>query len=275
MKAQLKRLLESRFPQVLEAYRAIANRIRFRRRFAPLHRRVRAQLYGSGPIEVITGPFRGLKYYNKVVWGPITPKWLGSYEQELQAIVEEIIAADYRTVIDVGCAEGYYAVGLAHRMPRTQVFAYDTDFISRRQTAALARLNGVEARIHLGQLCTGRDITRHSRLHTVIICDIEGAERSLLDPVACPALLNLDMLVEIHEGNWPQSTLGLLKARFETSHAIAEVTAIDRDVWASLSGSEWSGKIDPALLREALEEHRMPGQKWLWMKAHQSVPPAS
>jgi isocitrate dehydrogenase len=37
----------------------------------------------------------------------------------------------------------------------------------------------------------------------LILCDIEGAEDSLLDPVAAPALAHADILVEAHDGMRP------------------------------------------------------------------------
>jgi hypothetical protein len=39
------------------------------------------------------------------------PKIIGSYECELHPAIEEIIVNNYAEVWDVGCAEGYYAVG--------------------------------------------------------------------------------------------------------------------------------------------------------------------
>jgi hypothetical protein len=49
---------------------------------------------------------------NETVWGPIEPKWLGTYELELHSIIKGILRAEYNTIIDIGSAEGYYSVGL-------------------------------------------------------------------------------------------------------------------------------------------------------------------
>ena len=37
--------------------------------------------------------------------------------------IEQAIQASYPTILNVGCAEGYYAVGMARRMPNTKVLA--------------------------------------------------------------------------------------------------------------------------------------------------------
>jgi predicted O-methyltransferase YrrM len=88
-----------------------------------------------------------MAYLDETVWGPITPKWLGCYELELHDIVETAIACRYDRVIDVGCAEGYYAVGFAWRMPETEVITFDIDPIARRQTRRLAAMAGVSTTI--------------------------------------------------------------------------------------------------------------------------------
>jgi hypothetical protein len=60
----------------------------------------------------------------------------------LHDIVETAITRRYDRVINVGCAEGYYAVGFATRMPETDVIAFDIDPIARRQTRHLAAMAG-------------------------------------------------------------------------------------------------------------------------------------
>jgi len=50
-------------------------------------------------------------------------KILGCYEAEITPAVEEAISRNYRTMLDVGCAEGYYAVGLARGVPGSVVYA--------------------------------------------------------------------------------------------------------------------------------------------------------
>ena len=201
------------------------------------------------------------------MWGPITPKWLGSYELELHVIIETIIVSHYTVIIDVGCAEGYYAVGLAHRIPTVQVFAYDTDFISRRQTQRLAHLNGVGRRVNVLSYCSNAEISKRSGENTLLICDIEGFERALLNPKECLTLLQIDILVEVHEGNFSPSTYDLLMARFSCSHRIKVVHATDRQIWVQSAIKDPQLGEDRTLLLEAANEHRANGQTWLWMTA--------
>jgi methylase of polypeptide subunit release factors len=61
----------------------------------------------------------------------LVPKLLGSYEAELHPVLDQVIRNNYETIIDVGCAEGYYAVGLALSLPTTHVHAFDIDSRAR------------------------------------------------------------------------------------------------------------------------------------------------
>lgn len=270
MKHQLKCILESKAPYLLDSYRSIKNRRMFRKRFSDLHNRVRHQLYGSGEIKVLSGPFEGMSYIDEIVWGPVTPKWLGSYEIELNDVIDSIIDRNYEEIIDVGCAEGYYAVGLAYRIRTAEIYAYDTDFISRRQIQRLSEINNVQSRVHVSSYCSSEELQRHGSKCGLIICDVEGFERLLLDPERCPVLSKIDILVEVHEESWTPSTLDLLKQRFSPTHALAEFQAKDRKEWVDSMKDNSAILLNPELFAEAVDEHRSNGREWLWMKAVES-----
>ncbi len=210
-------------------------------------------------------------YLDETVFGSITPKWIGCYEIELHGIIDEIINGNYTSIINIGCAEGYYAVGFLYRMPSANIYAYDIDYLSRSKVKKLAKLNGVARKIKIAGQCSWGELAKHSRGKTVIVCDIDGGERALLDPVECPSLLAFDILVEVHEeGKWTPSTLALLKARFEATHLIKEITATDREsLTKSMAGLDVNA--GPDQIGELVDEHRSDGFKWLWMRAIKSI----
>ncbi len=249
------------------------NRRHFRRMFFDYQSAFRTKLFGSNDaIQVQSGPFKDLRYINETVWGSITPKWLGSYEAELHPVVNHIVQRAYSVIIDVGCAEGYYAVGLAVAIPGANVFAFDTDFISRSQVRRLAALNNVEDRLHINSFCSHSDLDKLSGRKTLVVCDIEGFEAQLLDPKAAPSLIRNDILVEVHEAP-PTSTEveNLLKARFESTHHIERIDALSRDTWIANNTLHSKEPISKDELKLATEEHRGTGLVWLWMQAKQSV----
>ena len=74
------------------------------------------------------GVFAGMSYPDgKSTGSVLVPKLLGSYEVELEPVWKSLFTSDYDTIVDVGCAEGYYAVGFARRRPASHIFAYDTN----------------------------------------------------------------------------------------------------------------------------------------------------
>jgi methylase of polypeptide subunit release factors len=92
------------------------------------------------------------------VGSALFPKLLGSYERELHPWIERICRGQYTEIIDVGCAEGYYAVGLARRLPNVKVYAYDIDADARQLCKAMARLNGIADRVTVRGACDAEEL---------------------------------------------------------------------------------------------------------------------
>lgn len=85
------------------------------------------------------------------------PSCSASYERELHGVVEAIVATPYDTVVNVGCAEGYYAVGLARRMPQARFHTFDTNEAAQAACLRLAQINGVAERMAIAGTLTGED----------------------------------------------------------------------------------------------------------------------
>ena len=67
------------------------------------------------------------------------PYQVGSFELELHPAVERIVAERPATVVNVGSAEGYYAVGLAMRLAGARVVGFELDPALRAAAAAARR----------------------------------------------------------------------------------------------------------------------------------------
>ncbi len=166
--------------------------------YAP--RAVARKLVRAQGAVVGSGPFRGMRYVGEAVGSMVSPKLLGSYEAELHPWIEEIIATPYQSVLDIGCAEGYYAVGLAQRLGGdAKILAYDTDKKAQALCLKLARLNHVADSVTVKGLCDWDEIERESVGRTLIVCDCEGAELDLLNPEKAASLRHSDILVELHD----------------------------------------------------------------------------
>lgn len=219
------------------------------------------QLVERSGDRVLSGPFKGMVYAGRSSEGSRNPRLIGCYEASLAPVIEEIVTGGYQTVVDIGAAEGYYAIGLAMRMPHVQVFARDTDIKAHAACKELAAANGVSDRVQIGGALNHGDFARLLEGRTVIICDTEGAEEQLLDPNAAPALRQADILVEVHEG-MKTGRVDLLMQRFDASHHIRRIERRLDD--SSLPA--WTNGLSDLDRLLLMWEWRSTPTPWLWMR---------
>ncbi len=176
----------------------------------------------DGTVEVSDGLLKGLVMRLPVHAGNALPMLLGTYESELHPHLVAAVQRDYRHIVNIGCGDGYYLVGLARLLPLARCFGHDTNPAAQEGCRQTALLNGVAERVSIGGLFDGSDFAQHPPGATLVICDIEGGEDALLNPTAFPALQRLDIIVELHEMYSVGVTERLLQ-RFAATHTITHV----------------------------------------------------
>jgi hypothetical protein len=150
---------------------------------------------------VLNGPFKGMKYGSVgALCSTFIPKIIGSYECELHTVIQEIIINKYTEVWDIGCAEGYYAVGLALKIPNAKVIAFDIDPDARKNCFELAKINSVTERVSIIDKCDANFINNYNFENGLILSDCEGFELEMFENVNLNET-KFDCLIEIHE--WP------------------------------------------------------------------------
>jgi hypothetical protein len=186
-------------------------RLRIARRFVAEH-----------GLTVHGGPFAGMRYVDRAV-GPVLnliPRLLGAYERELHRPLERAIAARPLTVVNVGSADGYYAVGLARRLPGSTVLAFETDPFLRSLCTEMARANGVVEQLTLRSRCSAADLARLPAGEAFVLVDCEGCEGELLHVDAAPLLARSTVLVELHDFIDP-GVGEEIAARFAPTHSVS------------------------------------------------------
>jgi hypothetical protein len=212
------------WPAVLDDYRRLAllhpdfARNAWARRVSVL-REMLLEAYGP---RVLGGPFAGMVFDGTVTEGCFVPRMLGCYEAELHPHLDALAARDPDVVINVGCAEGYYAVGLARRWPRVTVHAHDIDPAALDACRGLIDANGVADRVILGGRFTGEDFAAFTGRRVLVVCDVEGFEEELLDPERYPALAGFDVVVELHPFARADMAEEIAR-RFRPTHAVTLV----------------------------------------------------
>lgn len=251
-KAVARAVLPARLFERLQALRSRRFQVRFLEREGLLDAAARyIERNGS---TVRYGPFAGTIYPLEAALSRHSiPKLLGTYEQELHNIIKTIEQRKYDLVIDIGSAEGYYAVGLA-RLLRTKVLAYDPEPIERSFCERAAQLNGVSTLVELRDVFRRSDIWLYRDRRVLCICDCEGFESELFNAHTILGVAKWDLLIELH-GNaaielvslaWPQKT--------------STITSMPRcKPYKELAGLGDQNKL--------LSEHRSATQTWLWCDA--------
>jgi hypothetical protein len=263
------------FADLLHRIRSYRKRRVHRRFFEDDRRAFYERIYqGNAEPRVLTGPFRGMAYLNTSDFGPIAPKWLGSYEAEIQDFVCELCESGYETIVNIGSAEGYYAVGFARTGAASRIFAFDIDPFARRALAALAQMNGVADRIEIRKICTWNVLNDLRSEKQLLFVDIEGAEMDLLDPGECDVLRRSDILVELH----PSRDIGkenkieeTISNRFAATHAIRRRQQTDRSEWIAANRHIWERRLSEEEVIRATNEFRTGNQVWLWMKSKEPI----
>lgn len=268
MNSRLKSLAFRIFPQSAQRLQAAARR----RHICRVERRIGisrvhnafVSRYGT---DVLAGPFQGMKYVRRSTGSTIIPKLLGSYEMELDPWLQEICARDYRVVVDIGCAEGYYAIGLARRLLSASIYAFDIDPLARRLCNEMACLNGVASRVNVRGECTSQLLDQILVPGSLIVSDCEGAEEALLDPDRVPSLKETDIIIELHDHLLPGETQRLVD-RFASTHTIALATQQERTA-VEFRILDFLSPTDRDL---ALSEMRSCRQKWAFMQSNSLAP---
>jgi hypothetical protein len=186
--------------------------------------------YTGGRVQ--TGPFAGMTIVPRTCWGDgDTPaKLLGVYENELHEFVDHAVKAKPDYLLNIGCAEGYYIVGLCRLLPHVTADAVDISPTAIEICHENSLANNV----------TGLNTTRdeitcewiedkcHLPKKPLLIVDCEGAELTLLDPVKVPSLSKCSILVECHDCAIPGIT-DTLTQRFEETHTVQLMSQTTKD----------------------------------------------
>lgn len=211
---------------------------------------------------VYSGPFKGMKHGEFAVGSSWLPKLLGSYESELhQAIISLLNERNYSIVYDVGCAEGYYACGVARLLPNTPVKAFDIQEKARTACSTMATSLGLSNLTTEGFF----DLSLLEPLKNqkgLIICDCEGYEADLFHPFESKLdnLQAYDLIIECHDCFRPGIASNLIEL-FKTSHDVTVISSLPKQAKARRFMNVGSFSYNELLM--ICDERRPETMEWL------------
>lgn len=206
---------------------------------------------------VLRGPFAGMIY--PVLDSPgsaLVPKLLGSYEDELHDVLASTLQAGPRSVVNIGCGEGYYAVGLARAVPGSTVIAVDLDAGALELCRRMAAANGVADRVHRHRAAPEGDLDQGwPSAPDLLVCDCEGCEERLAETKLVARLVKATVLVELHDDDFGPE----LARCYESTHRARWIESRLKH----LDEYPETSKLPLALRRDALLTERTRRQRWL------------
>lgn len=231
MKKKLRYLLLKRFPQVF-SWKLYLTEVLKGKNASQLEADDSERILNEYNIKtdiVLDGIFKGLKYDVPSICSSRAPKILGAYETELNDALLNLLNQNPKRLINIGSAEGYYAVGLAVKNPNLEIVAVDPSIQSRKYLKILAQQNGVEHRLSILKFMPFSRLNQLIVPHkTLLLVDCEGSEIGYLNLNRVPKLREASIIVETHDFVFPTITAELIK-RFSTTHEIQVIKQESRN----------------------------------------------
>ncbi len=174
------------------------------------------------------GPFKGMLFSTETSPASSTyAKLLGSYESEIHPFINIVLARHHQLVINIGCDDGYYALGLAMRKPGIKVMAYDSNKKTIAKAISLAKKNHLENQVSFAGTFHATHINElDENINTLFIVDCEGAEKEIFTQENAAKLKRADLLIELHINLHPDLE-DYFSNMFSHTHHVQIVNSID------------------------------------------------
>lgn len=216
---------------------------------------------------VVSGLFSGLRLTSEISWGEgsrgdIGSKLLGFYEMELQPVLEAIVKLEPDLIANVGCAEGFYALGLARLLPNVQVLAFDIDERAQKICKLGRQINEINGNFEVRGYCSPEALQKIAEAaeRPVLLIDCEGFERDLLLRTSYD-YPSAHIIVECHDFLDRDITTDLVR-KFSRTHVVEVIEQGGRNPHISAIMRGW-GESDMWLV---VSENRPESMHWLYMR---------
>ena len=215
--------------------------------------------------KVAYGTFKGMKLSKNTYWSKndIITHILGVYEKHvLKKIIEFSKKGNY-PFIDIGAADGYFAIGMAFSETFKKIYAFEIDEEGRRSLNRNIENNLCKDKVVVdieANFETLKEIVDKNK-SAVILIDIEGSEFDLLDDNLLQLLSNCYIVCELHP---TLSANGFEKQNMLINNAKAffDVSMIQRESYSPNKFSELNEFTDEERLI-AFGEGRENNMNWL------------
>jgi len=194
--------------------------------------RISDEIYELSDGRIKYGQFKGLKLQKKTWWGgsDLGSMCLGLYEKEILNLLSSEIFLERNIFIDIGAADGYYAIGMLHANLADSAICYELTQEGRNTIEENWKNNESPGNLEIyGDIFQdfhrGLDGVDLSKAITLI--DIEGAEFDFLTKENLSMLSKSFIIIEIH--NWVDSFMEKYTELLNNASDFFEIEMIERE----------------------------------------------
>ena len=165
--------------------------------------RISLETYDLCEGKVTQGPFQGLQLNRNTWWGKsdLGAQCLGVYEKEILDLISA--QEPFDTFLDIGAADGYYAVGLLHSKMAKKAICFEISEEGQRAIKENWMINKNPGELEIYGEANEQSIASIASVlpeKTLVLVDIEGCEFHLLSQKVISLLDKCTLVIEIH--NW-------------------------------------------------------------------------
>jgi hypothetical protein len=177
------------------------------------------------------GPFTGLKLTSNTWWGgnDLGSMCFGLYEKELLEFLNSKYLENRDIFIDIGAADGYYAIGLLMSKSVKSALCFELTPEGRDTINFNWNLNDKPGVIEIkGDVFTDfkNSVSYIDFKKTTVLIDIEGSEFSFLNNEILKILQNAVVIIEIH--NWIPNFIDLYSEFLKNASEIFDIEILTR-----------------------------------------------
>ncbi len=155
--------------------------------------------------QVISGPYKGTYLINKSHWSKFDygSKLLGFYEEQIQNLIVDIQKKnDLKLFLNIGCGDGYHALGLVKNKFFEKSICYDISSEARNILEINIRKNNLYNKFIIKKEANideiKRDLETNDIQKTLFLIDIEGDEFTLFKDEDLNFLKKSFIIIEDH-----------------------------------------------------------------------------
>lgn len=214
---------------------------------------------------VAHGAFKGMKLNKKVWWSKndYITQTLGIYEEHILQKITHFAKNGSTTLIDVGAADGYFAVGMAYSNIYQKVYAFEIEKEGRDRILENANANKCNNKI---KIFGEADVSSISKIidegdKVTVMIDIEGAEYDFLSDDMLTILNGNHVVCELHPWMVDGGDNLQIKLLSKASKQF-NVELINREIYKPNMFSEFDNLSDEERLI-AVGEGREKNMQWM------------